>query len=541
MNTILSYLSSAREIENSPPEGLIPVNVAFLSTLTADLIHPYLVVEGVKRGMFLRAYFSPFNQLEQQIFDKSSSLYKFKPDVVIIATYTEKFDSMRLGRLITELKQSTTATILVFNHTGLAAALTNERLTKACQQFEGTYIFDYAQLVYNFGFYYWYDPKLWYLGRIPFGANAQRELGQQLARYIHALHFPPHKCLVLDLDGTLWGGVLGEEDGIELGEDYPGNVYKDFQRRLLALSNQGVLLAIASKNNEADTISTLQNNPDCILRPRNFAVIKINWQDKATNLRAIARELNISLDALAFFDDNPVEREWVRSQLPEVAVIEVPESPLAYIRALEESELFDQLVISEEDRGRTRLYQDEQERKQLQTISIEEFIQQLDMMVTVGFVNSETLPRVVQLLSKTNQFNLTTHRYTSSEVQSMIKSGAVALWIRVADRFGDLGLVGVAIAIPERPGRWIIDTFLLSCRVIGRYVETALLNILSQVVHDRGGQVLLGRYIPTPKNTPASKVYSDHGFEAVGEFWKWDFSKGKIPPPKFLRVRFENG
>ena len=437
--TPASYLNAARRIEAETLEGLKPVNVAILSTFTSDLLRPYLVAESAARGMLVTPYFAPFNQLEQQVLDGSSSLYESKPDVVIIATRIEeiaqnlvnRFVSLsptgiddelaqieeRLRSLIEGLRRSTTATVLVFNYAGppfLAAGLAdaslelsqvsaiqraNERVAEVCRQFSDVYVFDYARIVYEFGLQGWYDPRLWYLGRIPFGAAAQLETARRLARYLRAICFPPCKCLVVDLDNTLWGGVLGETGlgGIALGEDYPGNVYKYFQRRLLSLQDRGVLLAAASKNNEADVLEVFQSHPDCILRKENFATTQIHWQDKAASLAAIAEELNIGTDSLAFFDDSPVERDWIRSQMPEVTVIEVPESPLGFADALEGSGAFDHLMISAEDRRRLELYQKGHESKRLQaeSISLEEFLRQLDMTATVGDVSTETLPRVV--------------------------------------------------------------------------------------------------------------------------------------------------
>lgn len=584
--TPAAYLSAARQIEATAFKELKPVNVAVLSTFTADLLRPYLVVEGAARGLLVSPYFAPFNQLEQQVLDSASPLYESKPDVVVIATRIEEIapslvtrfvalsptdvDSeladieARVQSLVEGLRRFTTATVLVFNYASpafLALGLAdtslepsqasvvqraNEYVAEICRKFSGVYVFDYSRLVYEFGLRRWYDPKLWYLGRIPFGAEAQLETGRQLARYLRAICFPPCKCLVVDLDNTLWGGVLGEEGlgGIALGEDYPGNVYKDFQRRLLSLRDRGVLLAIASKNNEADVVEVFQKHSDCVLKMENFAATQIHWQDKVMSLTAIAEELNIGTDALAFFDDSPVEREWIRLQMPEVSVIEVPESPLDFSRALSESGAFDHLAIAVEDRLRAKMYQKEQERKQLkaQSVSLEGFLEQLNMAATVGYVNTETLPRVTQLLAKTNQFNLTTRRHTSSEIEAMMESGAVALRLRVTDRFGDNGLVGVAITIPGESEQWAIDTFLLSCRVIGRRVESVLLSILSRIVRERGGRVLLGEYIPTAKNSPASEFYPAHCFEPIDSarrLWKWDLSQGEVPLPEFVKVRFE--
>jgi len=582
-----SYLKAERQLEGGDFGGLKQVNVAILATFTADLVKPYLVVESAAQGILARLYFGPFNQLDQQVLDKSSSLYQSEPDVVVIAARIEEFapelvDSFiklspsqvddelaniqnRIQSLIDGIREKTTARILVFNFAAppsLAAGMAdpylepsqssviqnaNEKIAEICGQVSDTYVFDYAAMVSEFGSKNWFSPKLWYTGRVPFGADAQIETGKRLARYIKSLSLPACKCLVVDCDNTIWGGILGEEGlgGIELSEDYPGNVYKGFQRELLNLKDRGILLAMASKNNEEDVLEVFEQHADSLLKVGDFAATQIHWNDKATSLALIAEELNIGIDSLAFFDDNPVEREWVRTALPEVTVIDVPESPLEYIQTLNESSAFDQLLISDDDRARPKMYQEQTSRNksQTQSVSIEEFLENLDMTATIGTVDADTLPRVAQLLTKTNQFNLTTRRHSESELQTMIDSGAVALWMRVSDRFGDNGLVAVAIAVADESDSWLIDTFLMSCRVIGRGVETAMLSFLSQSIQERGGRLILGQYVPTPQNGMVSEFYNSHAFESADEergLWQWDLSQGQIPWPEVIRLKIAN-
>ena len=583
MPTPSSYLKAAREISTADLQELRQVNVALLSTFTCELLQPYIVVEAAAKGIITQPYFGPWNQMDQQVFDDASSLYKSDPDVVVIAarieelapSLTDGFISLsatqvnheleniqqRIRSLLEGLRARTTANILVFNFApppNLAAGLAdpslipsqasviqkaNDDVSAVCREFSGAYVFDYANTLYEFGIKNWSDTKLWYLGRIPFGAKAQIEISKRLARYFRAICYPACKCLVVDCDDTLWGGILGEEGlgGIHLSEEYPGNVFKDFQRKVLSLKNRGVLLAVASKNNEEDVMEVFEKHTDSVLKPNDFAAIQINWNDKASSLVQIAKDLDIGVDALAFFDDNPVERDWVRIQLPEVTVIDVPDSPLEYVQALDESSAFDQLYISEEDRVRPKMYREQNDRKYLQgqSISVDAFLEQLEMTATIGRVDSNTLPRVEQLLAKTNQFNLTTRRHTGSELQTMIDEGCVALWLRVSDRYGDNGLVGVAIAAPQDADTWIIDSFLMSCRVMGRKVETALLSNLSRYVRERGGRTLLGEYIPTAKNNMVYKFYSSHSFRSLdgrAGLWEWDLSLGEIPWPDVIHL-----
>ncbi len=577
-----AYLRAMRQLEGLTDLNLKPVKVALVSTFTLELLRPYLIVESSRRGLGTELHFAPYNQLEQQLLNQASPLYLFKPDVIVIATRLEDFATRltngflrlspadielevasvirRVSDLVAGVRQFSTATVLVFNYAapailsaGLADATLpspqlsviqsiNDQLAQVCRKASDVHFFDYARLVSDFGRQRWQDPKLFFMGRIPWRLEAQIETARQLSRYFRALYFPPCKCLVLDLDNTLWGGVLGEEGqgGIALGEDFPGNIYKDFQRYLAGLRDRGILLAIASKNNEAEVRVLFEQHQDCVLRLNDFAAHRINWEEKSASLRAIARDLNIGTDALVFFDDNPVERGLIRAQLPEVTVIEVPQSPLEFTTALEQSGAFDSLTLSHEDRQRHELYSGNQQRQQLQarTISPEDFLRELATTATIGMVGPDTLERIAQLLAKTNQFNLTTRRHSAARIQEMVAGGSIALWLRVADRFGDNGLVGVAIAIPKSADQWLIDTFLLSCRVIGRHVETALVSTLIQLVRARGASEIHGEYVPTAKNTMAADFYSKHGFTQNGNGrWKLGIAPEDMPMPDHIAIR----
>jgi FkbH-like protein len=399
-------------------------------------------------------------------------------------------------------------------------------------------VLDLARVASEVGLAQWYDQKLAVLARSPIGGAAQLALGRLLARHVRAVSRPPCKCLVLDLDNTLWGGVLGEEGigGISLGEEHPGSIFKAFQRGVLGYRDRGVLLAIASKNNAPDVDELFVKHADMVLRREDFAARQIHWNDKATSLRAIAKELDIGVDSLAFFDDNPVERAWVREQLPEVTVIDVPKEPLRYLDALDESGAFDQLSITAEDRQRAGQYQVEAKRAELESTasSLEEFLGALQVKVMVGTLDAATLPRAVQLIGKTNQFNLTTRRHTAAELGAMLeRPGAIGLWMRVADKFGDSGLVGVGVALPSEPATYVLDTFLLSCRVLGRKAERALLYALARRARAAGAAALLGEFVPTKKNAVAAGFFADAGFGALEQrpnWWRLELGSSLQPP-----------
>ena len=267
--------------------------------------------------------------------------------------------------------------------------------------------------------------------------------------------------------------------------------------------------------------------------------MRINWQEKSANLREIATELNIGVDALAFFDDNPAERAEVRARLPQVTVIEAPADPVGYIDAVEESGSFDRLTLSSEDRQRAELYTQQQQRREAgeQFGTKGDFLRSLEMVATVGSIDALTLPRVAQLLAKTNQFNLTTRRHSAVEIETMMRTGA-GVWLRLEDRFGDNGLTGVVLAVPEEGSTWRIDTFLLSCRIVSRSAETALLARLLERLRERGATEVFGEYCPTEKNGMCADFYASHGFVAAGENrWRLDLTTQTVDTPPFIAVK----
>jgi FkbH-like protein len=571
--TPASYLRAARELGSVGEDGLREVRLAVVATFTADVLAPYLAVEGARSSLAVRTTLAPFGQLEQQLLDADSLVYRSDPQVIAIAARVEDgapalvHDFVRLSRaavereveehvgrleqLVLAARRHSRAQVLLWNQVApmrLAAGLAdaalepsqsdvfaeiNRRLAAVCRATPGAYVFDACRLANEVGLARWEDPKLLLLGRIPWSAAAQVATAKRTARYLKALTVAPRKCLVLDLDGTLWGGVLGEDgpDGIDLGEDYPGNAFKAFHRQLRSYRDRGVLLALASKNDEHEVAEVFERHPDSVLRWEDFAARQIHWEDKAASVAAIAGELGISTDALAFFDDSPVEREWVRARLPEVQVIDVPAEPSRYGAALDESGAFDHLVLTDEDRRRAELYRSDEQRRRFAVgaPSVEEFLRGLAMRVTIGAVDRATLPRAAQLVAKTNQFNLTARRHTQADLERMIADGAVALWMRVEDRFGDSGLVGVAVALPAPDRAFAIDTFVVSCRALGRRAEAALLAAVARRALARGASRLIGEYVPTGRNAPAAGFLRESGFAPAAHregTWELELSGG---------------
>jgi FkbH-like protein len=351
---------------------------------------------------------------------------------------------------------------------------------------------------------------------------------------------------VLDLDNTLWGGVVGDDGpgGLQLGDDYPGNTYKWFQRAVLGLRDRGILLAVCSTNDAEVVHDVLDSHPEMILRRGDFAAERVNWRPKSENLREIAEELNIGVDSLVLFDDNPVERAEVRSRLPEVRVVDVPSDPALYVLALGDVVEFDMPTVTPEDRSRTESYRAERERRQSETsaTSLEEFLASLDMSAEIGPLNPGTLQRVAQLVAKTNQYNLTTRRHSEAELDGMARTdGGGVYWVRLKDRYGDMGLIGVGILLPAGADA-LVDSLVLSCRAANRGIEQALLAFLARTARALGYTGLVAEYLATARNHVVADLYPRLGFEPLAvkpdaARYRLDLATGSIEFPPYLTVR----
>src|SRR5215467_9645177 len=352
-----------------------------------------------------------------------------------------------------------------------------------------------------------FNPKLWYLGKIPFANGVFKEAVRDIKAGIRALSGRSKKLIILDLDETLWGGIVGDVGWQNLvlgGHDPIGEAFVDFQKELKALKNRGILLAVVSKNEEAVALEALREHPEMALREEDLAGWQINWQDKAQNIVELVEELNLGLDATVFIDDNPVERARVREALPEVLVPDWPIDKLIYRQTILSLDCFDSGFISDEDRQRTQMYTTERQRTQLKRTvgSLEEWLKTLDIRVIVEPLSDANLSRVVQLLNKTNQLNLITRRLTSSELVMWASEEGHRFWaIRVSDKFGDAGLTGILSTEVEQRTLRIVD-FILSCRVMGRNIEEAMLALAIEHGRALGLRKVWARYIATTKNKP---------------------------------------
>ena len=351
------------------------------------------------------------------------------------------------------------------------------------------------------------------------------------------------KCIVVDLDNTIWGGIIGEDgfDGIRLGPQPPGNAFVEFQKYLKALSQRGILLAINSKNNFDDAIKVIREHPFMILTESDFSCMKINWNNKASNMKEISKELNIGLDSFVFFDDDPINRELIRESMPEVTTPELPHDPSLYSEVIQSLHDFSTFQITSEDTNRRQMYLEQKQRTESQnSISdISEFLKKLNLEIKIKKTNSFTIPRISQLTLKTNQFNLTTKRYHEDQIKKLSEDENILIGCaQIKDKFGDNGITGVFIVEKTNYDEWFLDTFLLSCRVMGREAEKAILYFIINEAKNNNIKRLKAKFIPTEKNEPIKNFLSDCQFYKKDDIWVYDLNK-PFNMPDFITLSEE--
>ncbi len=548
------------ELDATPGEWT-EIKVAVLANVTMEPVLPYFKFLCYQDGLRLRPYVAGYDTVMQEVLNDGSALYEFAPDIVIVCLAMENLsESLASGfatltaaqvagerervlgfvRQTTEaLRKRSRAVILLHNFPppalpviGLMDAQDadlqggtyrrlNASLVDVAREMPDCHIVDLERVRALLGHRHFNDPRYWHLAKAPYTRAAWQEIAKEYAKFIRAIRGKTRKCLVLDCDNTLWGGIVGEDGlaGIRIGPTYPGSAYAEFQAAILQLHARGVMLALCSKNNETDVLEVLQSHPDMRLRREHFAAVKVNWADKVANLKAIAADLNVGLDSLVFCDDSEFEINLVRAMLPEVQTLKLPTDPALYRDALLDCGWFDTLALSDEDRARTALYRAEEQRKavkeQYRHGSLGDYLRDLAMTVTIRRADAFAIPRIAQLTQRTNQFNLTTRRYTEGEIRAFAgSSDAEVLFLQLKDRFGDLGIVGAAI-LKYAGGDGVIDSLLLSCRAIGRGAEHALLAACVRAVDRRGCRRLVGEYVPTAKNAQVADFYARSGFTAL--------------------------
>ena len=544
--------------EGRPLVPLEPFRLAVLSNATSDLIVPALIASAARHGIALQVLRAGYDQVMQEALNPDSSTNRSRPDAVLLAIDHRALPlDARLGdadsaagavkkaldyllSLRTAIRNNSGAFCIfqtlapmpepLFGSLDRAVPGThrnaldriNLELTAAVRD-AGETLLDCAGLAETVGLANWHDPRLWNLGKMPFACDFIPLYAEHVARIIAATRGKTGKVLVLDLDNTVWGGVIGDDglEGIKLAQGDPsGEAHLAVQRMALDLRRRGILLAVSSKNFDAVAREPFLKHPEMLLRLEHIAVFRANWDDKANNLRAIAAELSLGIDSLVLLDDNPVERGLVRALLPEVGVPELPDDPAFYARALAAAGYFESVSLAAEDLKRAEFYRENAQRSRLesQCASVDAYLASLEMRITFQPFDQTGRARIVQLINKSNQYNLTTRRYTDPEVAAAeLDENTFTLQVRLADIFGDNGMISAVICRPAGEKTWEIDTWLMSCRVLGRKVEQMVLREILSNARARGITRLVGVFLPSGRNTLVVDHYQKLGFTKLGE------------------------
>lgn len=513
---------------------------------------------GVSVGLGLSVFDADYNQIDAQTMNTESELYAFAPNAVLLQLCTQKLYEAfcaapltcracfaedvyaRIRQTWDRINAHAQVTIAQCNFPLLDDGCfgqygnktpdsflfqqrkLNYLLMQGCQEVKNVYIIDLDALQAARGREKFSDAKLYYIAKIPISVDMLPDVAKQVVDLVQALRGAVKKCVVLDLDNTLWGGVIGDDglSGIQIGELGTGHAFSDFQAWLKELKNRGILLAVCSKNNEAAAKEPFEKHPEMVLRLEDFSVFVANWEDKASNIRAIQKTLNIGMDSMVFLDDNPFERELVRSMIPQITVPELPEDPAMYLSYLRGLGLFETASYSAEDSNRTQQYREQAARTAFEASfqSYDAYLESLDMKAVAAPFDAFHYPRIAQLTQRSNQFNLRTVRYTEAQIEALAQDeGHICLYFMLKDKFGDHGLISVVILDKQAEGSLFISEWLMSCRVLKRGMEEFIVNTILRTAAEQGFRRVVGEYLPTPKNAMVKDLYEKLGFDRIDE------------------------
>jgi FkbH-like protein len=555
----LKYAEIQEALNHANLSDCPKLNLTILRNIMLEPIEPYLQYLGYQSGFNCDVRFGEYDNIFQETIAESD-VFHAETDCVLIFMILDvlswglsrNFSSMNDSQvqdeihriqeyfevIIQGIRRQTNAMILwhaielpVHPNLGIrdsqiddgqlaSIRSLNELLRGKLQATPNSYYVDTNLCMARIGSENFYDLRYWHIGRAPYTRGALSAIAEEDFKFIRSLKGKNKKCLVLDCDNTLWGGILGEDglEGIKLGKTHPGSAFYEFQQEIVNLYHRGVILALCSKNNEEDVWKVFHDHPDMLLKEHHIAASQINWQDKVTNLRQIAIELNIGLDSMVFMDDSAFEINLVRQELPEVESILMPvKLPVKYRTMLASSGLFDTLTISEEDKKRGMMYKAEASRKKLQAqvTDMASYYHSLEMVVDIQFADDFSIPRIAQLTQKTNQFNLTTRRYNEAEIKRFSDAAdSEVLYVKLADKIGDSGIVGACV-LQYHETHAVIDTLLLSCRVLGRSLENIFLNQILELTKKHGYTTVIGEYYATQKNAQVASFYAQHHFNEM--------------------------
>jgi FkbH-like protein len=537
------------------------VRLALLSAYTTHPLRDLVELEGIAEGVFFDCFTGGFDDYEFQIHDPLSSYHAFAPEVTVIVpsearvhyrgVLADRPEVVREAaevhiRSLLELAASTNRSsgcevVLAnfplparrdpgpFRSRTLASPWTFRKLINmelGLRAPSFVTVLDLEYMTARRGLLEARDERHWFESKQPFSADIQVDIARETASIVASFTRPPAKVLAVDLDNTLWGGVVGDDglEGIELGETSArGEAFRSFQRYLLELSRRGILLAVCSKNDHDVASEAVNNHPEMVLRMEDFAAFRANWDPKSENLRAIARDLNVGVDSIVFVDDNPAEIEIVRQFVPEVRAVCLGEDPASFVAKLQDSGFFEPRSLTSEDLRRSAQYREERQRAALleSVTDMDSYLASLDMRATISEFRAADVPRIAQLINKSNQFNLTTRRWSEAEVLKLCSdSTRRGFSVRLADRFGDYGLIAAVICaiVPSHDSRDLhVDTWVMSCRVLNRQMEDAIANELVRLATACDCRRIVGTYVPSPRNALVRDLYPRLGFALMCE------------------------
>lgn len=542
-----------KKLSKTDASALPQYSLAVLGDCATQHLATALRGYGVSAGIRLNVFDADYDQIDAQVMAPDSELYRFAPQGVLLQMCTEKlqeafYDRLpearasfaedtyaRIRQIWSRIGSRIPATVLqcnfpliddgVFGQFGNKTEQSflfqqrklNYLLMQGCQEAKNTFLIDLDALQTALGRSTFADPKLYYVAKMPISLAALPAAAKLVVDVVRSLQGTVKKCLVLDLDNTLWGGVIGDDglSGIQIGELGTGHAFSDFQKWLKELKNRGILLTVCSKNNEDTAKEPFEKHPEMVLRLEDFSMFVANWEDKARNIRTIQQALNIGMDSMVFLDDNPFERELVRTMIPEITVPELPEDPALYLQYLRGLDLFETASYSREDAGRTEQYREKAQRAAFEAAfqSYDDYLEALQMRASAAAFDPFHYPRIAQLTQRSNQFNLRTVRYTEAEIEALAQDDSrIGLYFTLKDKFGDHGLISVVVLEKQPEDTLFISEWLMSCRVLKRGMEEFIVDKILSVAAQQGFRRVVGEYIPTPKNAMVKDLYEQLGF-----------------------------
>ena len=540
--------------------GLKSIRVALLGDTATQFLTQALQGTGVDYGFKFNIWEADFNQIERQILDTTSEFYEFDPEIVIIFQSSHKLvgkysklkpqyysefaetQLLQIEQLCSAINSKLNSKIIYYNYPEIDDAVFGNYASKVEQSFlfqlrklnfrlmefaarnANFYICDISSVQNYSGKAAMFQTSVYINTEMVLSIDILPSVAAKTVTLISSMYGKFKKCLIIDLDNTMWGGIIGDDgmENIQIGALGIGKAFTEFQYWVKKLKNRGVIIAICSKNTESIAMEPFEKHPDMVLKMDDIAVFIANWDNKADNIRKIQKILNIGFDSMVFLDDNPFERNIVRENLPDVAVPELPADPADYLEYLYSLHLFETTSFSDLDAERTRQYQIEAKRAVIQTsfINEDDFLKSLNMVSLIEPFNKFNTPRVAQLSQRSNQFNLRTVRYTESDIEKLIhQDDVLSFAFTLEDKFGDNGLICVVILRQEDKDTAFIDTWFMSCRVLKRGMENFTLNTIAGQARDKGYTWLKAEYLPTAKNEMVKDHYSNLGFSAAGEYW----------------------